>query len=64
MDDPGNEEFAAVRRATLALFESFDHSVLINVGLANNFPTRVRAVAYQIAGHELHHLNIIKERYL
>lgn len=58
------EEFAAVRRATLALFQSFDASVLTKIGTANNNPTSVRALAYQIAGHELHHLNVIKERYL
>lgn len=58
------KEFAAVRSATLALFESFDASVLTKIGTANDNPTSVRALVYQIAGHELHHLNIIKERYL
>lgn len=57
-------EFAAVRQATIALFESFDADILTKIGTANDNPTSVRAVAYQIAGHELHHLNIIKERYL
>ncbi|TKI80882.1 DinB family protein, partial [Bacillus cereus] len=33
-------------------------------GNANNSEVTVRALAYIIAGHELHHLQIIKERYL
>jgi uncharacterized damage-inducible protein DinB len=57
-------EFAAVRKATVALFNSFEERVLKRSGLANGSVMSVRAAAYHIAGHELHHLNIVKERYL
>lgn len=57
-------EFVAVRNATLSLFAAFDEKVLTAIGRANRNPTSVRALAYQIAGHELHHRNVIKERYL
>jgi uncharacterized damage-inducible protein DinB len=58
------EEFAAVRKSTIALFNSFDDRVFIRSGVASGNVMSVRAVAYHIAGHELRHLNIIKERYL
>jgi uncharacterized damage-inducible protein DinB len=57
-------EFAAVRKATVALFNSFEERVLKRSGLANGSVMSVRAAAYHIAGHELHHLNIVKKRYL
>lgn len=57
------EEYAAVRKSTLTLFQSFREDDFVKTGIANNHPVSVRALAYQIAGHELHHLSIIKERY-
>ena len=56
-------EFAAVRNSTIALFESFDSEVLTRFGIASGNVMSVRAAAYHIAGHELRHMNIIKERY-
>ena len=58
------EEFAAVRRSTIALFNSFDDRVLTRSGVASGNVMSVRAIAYHLAGHELRHRNIIKERYL
>jgi len=58
------KEFAAVRRSTIALFDSFDGEVLERSGVASGNVMSVRAAAYHIAGHELRHINIIKERYL
>jgi uncharacterized damage-inducible protein DinB len=60
------EEYEAVRRSTIALFnglpdEAFDR-MGHGTGTAND--ATVRALAYHIAGHELHHINIIKEKYL
>jgi uncharacterized damage-inducible protein DinB len=57
-------EYGAVREATLSLFESFGEEDLLRKGIANGNPASVRALAYQIAGHELHHMKIIKERYV
>jgi uncharacterized damage-inducible protein DinB len=57
-------EFALVRSSTIALFDSFDVDVLTRTGVASGNVMSVRAAAYHIAGHELRHVNIIKERYL
>jgi hypothetical protein len=56
-------ELAAVRTATRALFGSFDQPAWMRRGTANNNPVSVRALAAIIAGHELHHVAILRERY-
>lgn len=60
------EEYEAVRNATIALFNGLPESSLDRMGhgtgTAND--ATVRALLYHIAGHELHHLNFIKEHYL
>jgi uncharacterized damage-inducible protein DinB len=58
------EEFAAVRRATVELFRRFDEREMQRRGTANQKAVSTRAVAYIIAGHELHHTGVIKTRYL
>ena len=58
------QEYEAVRKATIALYEGLDDAALLRSGIANNNRVTVRALGYHIAGHELHHMNIIKERYL
>lgn len=57
-------ELDAVRRATLALFHGFGPAALARRGTANGTEVSVRALAYIIAGHERHHLGILRERYL
>jgi len=57
-------EYEAVRNATITLFESFDEAALLRKGIANKNRATVRALGYHLAGHELHHINIIKEKYL
>jgi hypothetical protein len=57
-------EYKAVRAASIELFRSFDDRMLLRSGLANNSMRSVRAIGYSLAGHEIHHLNVIKERYL
>lgn len=58
------EEFAAVRMATITLFKSFDDKTLLRSGIASGHNVSVRSFLYQIAGHELHHLQSIRENYL
>jgi uncharacterized damage-inducible protein DinB len=58
------KEFATVRRATISLFESLNDEALMRTGVADGNRVSVRALAYHIAGHELRHVRIIKERYL
>jgi uncharacterized damage-inducible protein DinB len=57
-------ELGAVRAATLALFRGLEPATLTRRGTANNVPVSVRAAAWIIAGHERHHLGILRERYL
>jgi uncharacterized damage-inducible protein DinB len=57
------EEFAAVRSASLALFRSLNDDAWTRRGVASNKEVSVRALAFMIAGHELHHQRILEERY-
>jgi uncharacterized damage-inducible protein DinB len=57
------EEFIAVRRATISLLRNLDEAAWLRRGLANKSEVSVRALAYIIAGHELHHRRILEEKY-
>jgi hypothetical protein len=57
-------EFATVRAATLSLYAGFGEDVLTRAGIASGNVMSVRAIAYHIAGHELRHMHIIRDRYL
>jgi hypothetical protein len=56
-------EFAAVRVASILLFRGLDGAAWQRTGLANSKPTAVRAMPWVLAGHELHHLAVLRERY-
>ena len=58
------KEYTTVRKATLSLFRNFAEQDLLRKGMANGNTVSVRALLYHIAGHELHHLHIIKDKYL
>ncbi|HTQ66545.1 MAG TPA: DinB family protein [Puia sp.] len=58
------KEYQAVRNATIEFFSGLDKKALTWSGVANKNIMSVRAAVYHIAGHELHHINLIKERYL
>jgi uncharacterized damage-inducible protein DinB len=57
-------EYAAVRDATIALFRGLPEPALLRSGLADGKRATVRALGYHIAGHEAHHIAIVRERYL
>ena len=57
-------EFKAIRASTVALFNSFTDKMLLAKGTSSNSPVSVRAIGFIIMGHEIHHCQIIKERYL
>lgn len=57
-------EFAAVRDGTLALAQSLDSVAIARRGLASGKSISVGSLAWVIAGHEAHHLRVIRERYL
>jgi uncharacterized damage-inducible protein DinB len=57
-------EFQAVRRATMALFSGLPCEAWSRRGTVNRYSVTVRGLAFHIAGHELHHLKILREKYL
>lgn len=57
-------EFESVRRATLFLFKHLSEEAWMRRGTANESEVSVRALAYIIAGHELHHREILRQKYL
>ena len=59
-----SEELLSLRNADITLFKSFDDVTMMKKGLANNYTNAVRAFMFIIAGHELHHIKILNERYL
>ena len=58
------DEFLATRKSTDLLLQSFDESQLQSSGTTNGKPNTVIAISFVIIGHALHHLNVVKERYL
>jgi hypothetical protein len=57
-------EMETVRRSTLFLFRHLTEEAWMRKGVASNAEVTVRALAYIIAGHELHHREILRSRYL
>jgi len=57
------EEYLAVRRSTLALFQNLSSEMLSRTGTANGHLFSVEMIGVVIAGHELHHLNVLSNRY-
>ena len=57
-------ELEHLRRANLLLFRGFTVEVLGRKGVASGREITVRALLWTIAGHELHHANILREQYL
>jgi hypothetical protein len=57
------EDYIAVRRASVTLLRNLDEAAWMRRGVASENPVTVRALAYMIAGHELHHKKILEEKY-
>lgn len=57
-------EYRAVRESSIALFDSLAPEEWLRKGEVNGYTASVRGLAFHIAGHELHHLRIIRDRYL
>jgi len=57
------EELVHVRQANLAMLRHLGDEGWARVGTANAAPVSVRALAFVMAGHLRHHLNILRERY-
>ena len=57
-------EYELVRKSNIILFNSFQEKVLQNIGIASDNEVTVLGLMFIIAGHELHHIKVIKEKYL
>lgn len=57
-------EFETVRAATISFLENLQEEAWKRKGTANGSGVSVRAIAYILAGHERHHLQVLKDRYL
>ncbi|MED1785393.1 DinB family protein [Brevibacillus fortis] len=58
------EEYKAIRASIVAQVRGISPEAWVRTGLANGNKLSARTLAYVIAGHEAHHCNILKERYL
>ncbi|MCJ8155280.1 DinB family protein [Chryseobacterium sp. SSA4.19] len=58
------EEYQLIRKSSQILLETLQPSVLNTIGTANGNQISVETIGKLIVGHNIHHLNIIKERYL
>ncbi|MDG1729721.1 MAG: DinB family protein [Algibacter sp.] len=58
------EEYQAVRQNFKVLLKSLKDEDLKCMGTASGSPLSSRAAAFIILGHEIHHMAVIKERYL
>lgn len=58
------EELKLVRQSTIALFNSFDKSMLLSTGNANKSKMSVRAIGFIAVGHVNHHIKVIQQRYI
>ncbi len=58
------ENYRTIRKSTIALFEKFSDETLKRVGIASDSPMSVAALGFICCGHQRHHRNVLRERYL
>lgn len=57
-------EYAAVREATIQLYNNFTPEMWQHTGISNHHPISTLALAHITYGHERHHLNVLQQKYL
>jgi hypothetical protein len=58
------DEYKLIRASNVILFRSFDDEVAARRGTASGVEFTVRSIPYVLAGHELHHVGILRDRYM
>jgi hypothetical protein len=58
------DEYRSVRRASITLFQSLGEDASIRRGTVNGYSASARGLAFHVAGHELHHLRTLREKYV
>jgi len=59
-----NYEFRLLRESNLLLFRSFTPEMLVKRGFADKTSLTVLAILFMIAGHEKHHMKVLREKYI
>ena len=59
-----SDEILSVRNSSITLFSNMNEKMLEQTGIANNNPVSVKAILFFIIAHQVHHLNVIRIRYL
>lgn len=57
-------DYRSVRQASVTLFAGLPAAAWLRRGIVNGYSATTRGLAFHIAAHELHHLRILRERYL
>lgn len=57
------DDYVAVREASITLFRCLDEEAWLRRGTVNGYSASVRGLAFHVAGHELHHHRVLRERY-
>jgi uncharacterized damage-inducible protein DinB len=58
------EEYCLIRCSAIAFYRSLAPEAWLRRGTVAGYTASVRGLAFHIAGHELHHLGVLKDRYL
>jgi hypothetical protein len=58
------DEMAILRKGTILQFKNLSEEALLRIGVGSGNKMSVRALGYLFSGHQIHHLNIVQERYL
>lgn len=56
-------EYKSVRRSSITFFAGLPEEAWRRRGTIDEYQATVRGLAFHVAGHELHHLRILRERY-
>lgn len=57
------EEFEVTRRSNILLFSSFTEEMLLRKGICFGKEMSVLALGFVLAGHQEHHVRVVRERY-
>jgi len=56
-------EYESLRDSTIQFFESLSEEDFGRIGEASGSPVSTLALGYMLAGHEIHHVELLHERY-